>query len=604
MCAINGASGNKVALVTEMNRILAYRGPDTTKVVADEHFTLGHNRLAIIDLKPEAAQPMQDREETLEIVFNGEIYNYLDLKRQLIGFYQFQTDSDTEVILAAYKKWGKDCVKKLNGIFAFAIYDKGASELFLARDPIGVKPLYYYHNGSDFLFSSEIKALFALQEIPHTVNIDALNHYLRVLYVPEPLTMFQHICKLPAGSTAVFTSGVLTVTPYETEIVSVATDTNTETLRGVVEQAVKRQLVSDRPVGIYLSGGIDSSVVLHSVAKVRSNIDTFTVGFELSKEEESEKFNADFELARKTAAHYKTNHHEVILKEGEVQTLLEQAVYHLDEPIANPTVIPMLKLAELAHEHVVVTLGGDGGDELFGGYERYRLSLAASYYQKIPKFIRALFPKTDALRKLATRAGIDRFALFMFQKEPVLDQVLTPRFHTEAPYAFFSQFFTETAPDFESKLMEVDRKTWLRDESLLRSDKMSMAHSIEARVPLLDLELVDFAKRLPRSRKVSLSNTKIAFKEAFRGSIPEYLFDQPKRGWFSPGAKWLRRADIERFAREVLSPSYHTGTVELFNFDGVIHMLDRHISKEEYNSNMLWALIFFQLWAKRFNASL
>lgn len=609
MCSINGFNFKDEHLISKMNQITRHRGPDGEGFFVDEGVSLGHDRLSIIDLSEQAKQPMIN--ERFVIIFNGEIYNFKDLRGDLEGTYSFKTNSDTEVILASYQKWGSDCVKMFNGIFAFAIWDKVKKELFLARDPLGVKPLYYFHDENRFIFSSEIKAVLE-HNVPRVLNHEAFNHYLRVLYVPAPLTMFEGIYKFPPASFGVFNDGKLVIQEYwsvqDTEPFKGSKHEIAEALQKKVQRSVKDQLISDRPLGIYLSGGIDSTVVLDSVKNIRNNIDTFSVGFELSDSEEGEKFNADFSLARQTAAFYGTNHHEVLVSPRDVLDLLEEAVWHADEPISNPTAIAMMKLAGFAKQKVDVVLGGDGGDELFGGYERYRLSLLARYYQKMPTMVRGILNSKEKFRKLNTTPGIDQFALFMFQKDHILKRVINKDIlDLHASKEFFKHNYF--APQLQGKksedmLMDVDRKSWLVDYALMLGDKMSMSHGLEQRVPLLDKELVEFAATIPLKCKVSPFNTKIILKEAFKGRIPDYLFKQPKRGWFSPGAKWLRHPEVYRMAETILSEDYCRETRYIFNWGEVKKILKDHREKREYNITIIWAMLTFQVWAKRFNVKI
>lgn len=606
MCAINGFNFKDEELIVRMNVATRHRGPDGTGVFCKEGISLGHNRLSIIDLSASAGQPMKSADGNLTVVFNGEIYNFADIKKELGDFYEFRTSSDTEVILAAYKRWGRDCVKKFNGIFAFALWDAKNGELFMARDHIGVKPFYYYWDGAKFIFSSEIKAILE-HDVPRILNKEAFNHYLRVLYVPEPLTMFEGIKKLPPASRAVLKGGRLEIDTYwrldgGNYIIGSLKEAAVD-LYGRMCGAVERQLVSDRPLGIYLSGGIDSSVVLDCAAKVRNNIDTFSVGFDLEEGEGREKFNRDFYLARKTAAHYRTKHHEVVLSERDVSDNLEEAIWHLDEPISNPTILAMMKLASFAKETATVVLGGDGGDELFGGYDRYRMSLAADYYQKLPKFLRKMMDLSGKLKKLDTPAGIERFALFMFQKDGILKKVTQDGFfNADISAKFFENkyFAGRHSENFEESLMDTDRQSWLPDFSLMMTDKASMSAGLEARVPILDKDVVEFAASLPLKYKVSLFGTKIILKEAFRGRIPDFLFHEPKRGWFSPGAKWLRRPRIYEMARFALSPDYCEATRSVFKWDEIARILEDHKNSKAYNITILWAILTFQIWAKRY----
>ena len=614
MCAINGFSGSDETLVRRMNACTAHRGPDGSGIFVSPGISLGHNRLSIIDLSPAGAQPMKSGNGRSVLVFNGEIYNYRELRRELESHYSFKSASDTEAIVAAYSRWGAQAFSRFNGIFALALWDTKEQTLLLVRDRVGVKPLYYYQKESRLIFSSEIKAILEHTDVPRQIDPLALDLYLRLNYTPGPLTLFEGLKKLLPGEMLKYRAGTIEIkeyTPKEEVVLSSAPRAELATeLRERVRASVAAQLVSDRPVGLYLSGGIDSSAVLEGMTRASSSVETFSVGFALKEGEQEEKFNADFVLARRTAKHFGATHHEVVVAPDEILPLLEDAVYHLDEPISNATIIPQLALARFAKKRVSVVLGGDGGDELFGGYERYRLSLLSSYYHSLPSSLRrvaaSLYPQFG---KLDTTAGIERYAQFHFLKEEVLQPLLAPprRSRGGAEDFFAARFFNPVrsifSQDFEGEFMRADRESWLVDESLLRSDKLAMAAGLEARVPLLDLPLVAFAETIPTRYKVSLFNTKIILKEAFRGFIPDELLHQKKRGWFSPGAKWLRYPHIAKAAREILSPDYASATRDLFNWSAVRARLESHL-QGNYHFTELWTILTLQLWARRFKITL
>ncbi|HCB35635.1 MAG: asparagine synthase (glutamine-hydrolyzing) [Candidatus Taylorbacteria bacterium RIFCSPHIGHO2_02_49_25] len=621
MCSINGFSWRDETLIKKMNAVTTHRGPDGSGTFVGSSVTLGHNRLSIIDLSDAGNQPMKSDDGRYVISFNGEIYNFRELKKELSS-YPFKSQSDTEVILAAFSAWGESAFSRLNGMFAFALWDEKEKMLRLVRDPVGIKPLYYHIDGTRLIFASEIKAILKDAKVSRRINPLALDCYLRLNYVPAPLTMFRDIKKLLPGKILRHQNGKVELVHYATQKIPALSLESRNVLAAEllekVHKSVEAQLVSDRPVGLYLSGGIDSSAILESMAHARGVVETFSVGFELREGEQAEKFNADFLLARRTAKYFGAKHHEVLLSPKEIIPLFEEAVYHLDEPISNATIIPMLRLARFAKTRVAVVLCGDGGDELFGGYERYRLSLLSSYYRSLPTAMRGsldtLFPR---LQKLNTAPGIERYARFHFLKEDILEPLCAlSACHAAAARDFFSQRFfyrnadsrgyedtridADTREPFETKFMRVDRESWLPDEALLRSDKMSMASSLETRVPLLNLPLIDFADTIPRSDKVSLFRTKIVLKKAFRGRIPDELLHQPKRGWFSPGAKWLRYPHVASFAREVLSPHYAEATKGIFDWTAVRSLFDAHL-RGEYHLTPLWAILTLQLWAKKFS---
>ena len=605
MCGISGFNWKDEAKAALMVKTLSHRGPDADGIFVDEGISLGHNRLSIIDLSASANQPMYDNSGELVIVFNGEIYNFKELKKELEGEYEFKTKSDTEVILAGYRKWGKDVVNKLNGMFAFAIWDKRKSELFCARDHAGIKPFYYFWDGERFIFASEVKAILK-HDVPRILNKTAFNHYMRVLYVPEPMTMIENIFKLPPKNILTLKGKNLSIEEYGERIEKTNVLSYQETkglLREKIVGAVERHLVSDVPVGLYLSGGIDSSAVLFSMSQFRKDIETFSVGFELGEGEEKEKFNVDFELAGKTASFFGAKHNQIIISAKDVRDSFEEAVEKCDDPISNPTSIAMMLLSKFAKEKVSVVLTGSGGDELFGGYDRYRIALAAHYYKKLPRFLRSVGNIYPKISKLDYGSEADLFARFMFEKDTKLSQVISSSIFikdSDIKKYFQDKYISSCARDVADCFMEVDQKSWLPDYFFMLSDKMSMANALEERVPFMDKELVAFSSAMPRSYKLDLFKTKKILKDAFRNDLPDYLFSQPKRGWFSPGAKWLRNPDFSKFAREVLSKDYYEGTKTLFNWREVEEMLSKHISKEKYNLTLLWAILTFQVWARKY----
>lgn len=583
-----------------MGRVTAHRGPDGHGAYCQGGVSLGHNRLSIIDLSAAGAQPMQSGDSSLVVTFNGEIYNFQELRQELRD-YPFKSKTDTEVILAAYRAWGADAFRRLSGMFALALWDARTRELILARDTSGIKPLYYHFDGARLIFSSEIKALLE-HPIERVLDAQALGHYLRVGYVPAPLTMLKGVSKLEPGHLLVYKDGKIELRPFGEKPQTSGPAPADREIREAAQQAVARQLVSDRPVGIYLSGGLDSSIVLSCATAAHGSLDTFSIDFALpTGHPRQATFSADAQLARRTAALFGARHHEVSFSADDAARLFDEMLWHLDEPVGNPTCLPMLHLGAFAKQKVAVVLGGDGGDELFGGYERYRLSLWASYYRHLPDFARKLGGSNPTLRKLNTAPGIERFAQFMFQKDAEVARVLKAPLAAESSRFFKERFFEPVAADFETQFMDADRRSWLVDECLARTDKMSMASGLEVRVPLLDDTLVALAARLPRRRKVGLFETKRALRSAFRGHLPEYLFNQPKRGWFAPGGEWVKGGAFGRLADEVLSSSYYPGSATIIDWDEVRVMLERHRSGAEYHMVMLWMLIVLQGWMKKFN---
>lgn len=600
MCAINGYLGENRELGERMNSATAHRGPDSSRVQVESAVTFGHNRLAIIDLEERSSQPMESASGRYVIIFNGEIYNFRALREELAP-YLFKTEGDTEVILAAYERWGVEAFTRLNGIFALALWDREEKTLLLVRDPQGIKPLYYAHLDGHLVFSSEMKALFAAG-VPRTLNTPSLSQYLRLMYVPDPDTLIAGIKTVPRGHLLRAHAGSTVVESYAKEVVRERPQSYTDAkqlVRNEVEAAVARQLVSDRPVGIYLSGGIDSSAVLASASLVHPHINTYSVGFALSEGEEVEKFNADSDIAARTAHHFGATHHSFSLSTDDALSLAQTVACSSDQPIGNATLLAQYYLASKVKPTATVVLSGEGGDELFGGYERYRLAHIAQVLG--PYIPEALASLVSRLQKVHL-SGLDRFAQLMFQEEEVLSQVLREPASREATRVVFASYFS--GGDIVRELMRADESGWLVGEALMRADIAGMASSVEVRVPLLDREVVALAHTLPTEWLVTFGSTKRILKDAFRDRLPEELFRQPKRGWFSPGAKWLRHPGFVALADEAFSASYAPHTASLFDFDAIRALWEAHRGKRAYHFTMLWAVLMFQLWAREHDVRL
>lgn len=608
MCGINGFNFRDEKLVLKMNQLTSHRGPDQTDFFVSDDISLGHNRLSIIDLSEKGRQPMWNEGNDSVIIFNGEIYNFQELKKDLERKYTFKSKTDTEVILYAYKEYGADCLNKFNGIFALAIWNVKTKELFLARDRMGIKPLYYFFDGKQLVFSSEIKAILA-HNVPREVDREAFNLYFQLLYVPEPHTMFKGIEKLPPASFLIFKNNVVEVQKYwKVEDFADVTDKTRARLdiKSLFDDAVRMQLISDRPVGIFLSGGFDSTAILGAASKYVSNkIKTFSIGYEDSAH--PEKFNADFFLARQTAKFYNTKHYELMISPKDIIDNMEKLVWHMDEPNHNATASSNFLLSKLAKQEVSVVLGGDGGDELFGGYQRYYYSYLISLFQKIPLPFRKLgevtlkiMRKQKALNKINTPQSAERILAFLSQKDSLLSRVIKKEVYQSnvSGHYLTDHYLQNIIKDFEKQFMDIDRKSWLVDECLMRIDKMSMAFGLETRIPVLDYRLVEMANRIPTPWKVNARKNlfndfqgKQIWKESLGEYFPAYLSHQPKRGWFSPTAKWLR-SGLKDFASQVLSEVED----EYFDRKVLRELWRRHLNVEEYNLDIIWSVVMWQMW--------
>lgn len=626
MCGINGFNFKDETYMSLMNKSIKHRGPDDTGVFASNKWTLGNNRLAVIDLSARGHQPMKTEDGRFVIALNGEIYNFKEIRTELSKKgHTFFSDTDTEVVLRAYQEWGVDCLTRLNGMFAFAILDTHTEEVFLVRDRIGIKPLYYYHKDEKFIFSSEVKSIF-VHDIPQVINKDALNVYFRMLYVPAPMTMWNDIYKLLPGHYALLKGGQMQVKQYwsieDSSLIQDKEYLKSEISR-LLHESVEMQTISDRSVGVFLSGGIDSTIIAGIMSSLSSQVKTFSVGFE--KTPESEKYNNDLYVARRTASYFGTDHHEYILTAKDIEKSLEETVYFMDEPISNHIQTVNLLLSRAVSDHATVVLGGDGADELFGGYERYYYNNLIDLFQRIPPSVRGnavtrfgfdMFGKRSAFNRLNSESGVGRYLDFFAQKEDLICSFLRPEYNDIGllEKIFDRLYFKNVSNrDFTHQMMRVDIQSWLPDESLVRSDKMSMAASIEQRVPFLDHRLVELADRIPTRYKIgakglSVSSVgsgykgKIILKEAMSEYLPQFVLDQPKWGWFSPAAKWVR-GDLNSYVKEVLSPSYCKGTEGIFDFGALNQIFEDHVSGKKYALNTIWSVLTFQLWYKKFMES-
>lgn len=612
MCGINGFNFRDKHLVQKMNNRIKHRGPDDEGVFIDDGVSLGHVRLAIIDPSSKGHQPMMSSDGTHVIVYNGELYNFPELKKELENKnYVFRSNTDTEVVLNAYLEYGDRCLEKFNGMFAFAIWNKRSKELFAARDHIGIKPFFYYYHNKKFVFSSEIKSIL-FHNIRRELNITALNLYFRFSYVNGPETIFENIYKLLPAHYLKLKNDEFEIKRYwkledKTEINSF-TEARQRT-RETFDDAVKRQLISDKPLGLFLSGGIDSTAILGSMSKnVSHRIKTFSVKFATDIQEE--KFNADSEFAQKTSQFYKTDHNELLINAKDVSDYIEEIVYCMDDLVSNHTQIAPYLLSRMAKQQVDVVLSGDGGDEIFGGYKRYYYYNLIKKWQKIPKSLRknsllqgmAKILNYENIYRKINLSNLELFWQFRSQNESLVQRILKPEYNQEKEVKdeLKRKHFSEEFRNYASDMMRVDIASWLVDESLTKSDKLSMAWGLEQRVPVLDKELVELAFAIPEKFKIHQRNQgKFIFKEAVKDYLPDYIYDKPKTGWFAPSAKWLRTGTKD-LAYEILSENYNQDTKEFFNFNEIAKVLDNHLAQREYALNIIWALITFQIWYKLF----
>jgi asparagine synthase (glutamine-hydrolysing) len=627
MCGITGFFGDDSLIPSKvlerMNGTLVRRGPDEGGVFQETGVGLAMRRLSIIDLAG-GRQPIHNEDKTVWIVFNGEIYNYRELRDALLQQgHRFGTDSDTEVIVHLYEEYGDDLVHQLRGMFAFAIWDTRLRRGLIVRDRLGIKPLFYAELDGALLFGSEIKAVLASGLVTRELDYQALDAFFAFTYIPAPLTIYSAIRKLEPGHLLVCEQGRVEKRCYwDLDVTSPERGTGDEEwLRRfdlAIDDAVTSHLVSDVPVGAFLSGGIDSSLVVALMsAHVSDPVQTFTMGFGGA----SSSLIDERPLAAKVAARYGCQFRDYAVQ-PDFREIVGDIVQAFDEPFADDSVIPSYYISRFTREHVKVALSGLGGDELFAGYQRYSGVLLSQYYsrlmpgalhraviqplvQRLPEPIRGgdrvnhakrfaaavlESPSQRYLGFVSTIAPFERPKLFTPEAAGRIDFAATDRIITE-PYESCA------APDDVTKALYVDIKTYLPEDILALSDRLSMWHSLEVRVPLVDHPLVELSGRLPVSYKIDLQRKKILLKRIAERHLPIEIVRHRKQGFESPMAAWLRK-DLASYARDVLGPN-RLGKTGLFSSAYVAEALDQHLAGRQKNNKLIFSLIMFQEWYER-----
>jgi asparagine synthase (glutamine-hydrolysing) len=607
------------ALIERMCGALEHRGPDARGIHLDHEAGLGIQRLRVIDLET-GDQPIYNEDRSVAVVLNGEIYNYLELRRDLRrSGHRFVTDGDTEVIAHLYEEEGAACVRRLHGMFAFAVWDRRARRLLLARDRLGKKPLLYACHAGTLTFASEFAALMHDPEIPRRLDHGALDAYLALRWIPAPFSAFEAVRKLPPASTLVYEAGHARTERYwqlDYAKKLEATD-DRELMEGLREQlrrAVRRRMIADVPLGAFLSGGIDSSAVVAAMAESSPEpVRTFSIGFSQEDYDELPK-------ASRIAALFGTDHHELTVEPKAIE-LLPAIVRHYGEPYADSSAIPSFYLAQMASRRVTVALNGDGGDESFAGYARYVSNLALHNTRALPRFARRALgtlgrgiPSDGRVNSLRSRArrlagaialepaerhgaylthltALDRRSLYT----PDYADLLAPSVVSDV---LVDRWRRSMAPDPVDRMLDVDVQVYLPDDLLVKMDIATMAYGLEARSPLLDHEFMEFAAALPRRLKLRGTERKVGLRSALRGWVPDEILDAPKRGFCVPLADWFR-GELHGFARDVLlDPA--TRARGYFREARVRELLDRHSCSADDHSQAIWTLLVFELWHRHF----
>jgi len=621
MCGIVGIF-NKHNFITKetvikMRDIFPYRGPDGQGywLNSDATLALGHRRLSILDVSAAGNQPMADREQRFRIVFNGEIYNFIELRQELVQKdYFFSTKTDTEVLLAAYAEWGPECLHRFNGMWAFAIWDENDKSLFLARDRMGIKPLYYYWHDDTFYFASEVKAILSILNKPPEVNDSLVDAYMSFGYLPGEDTMCTGIKRLLPGHFMIVRDNTVKVKKYWDLHFDVNHRLGFADCRRhaseLLNSAIDLRLRSDVPLGIFLSGGIDSSAVVGLLAqRVPERLKTFSVAYDFGSQ-----FN-EIPYARLVAEKFNTDHHELFVTPQEFMDFIPRFVWLMDEPVTEAAAISLYFVSRLAKEHVTVVLSGEGSDEIFGGYDLYRyMSILEKYHKLLGKTATALLARIahtflPAGNKLAKYMSLGACALEQRYKgistyeEQYKKTLYTREFadtcrnttNSSVLASFLNNLFEKTATnDILNKMLYFDTKTWLVDDLLIKADRMSMAASLELRVPFLDYRLVEFAATIPVNYKVNGNNGKYILKQMMHEVLPQEVIQRKKMGFPTP-LKIMLQNHLQSYTKDILlSPA--TQINRYFRRESIEKLIKEHSTKLLDHHKVLWQLIVLENW--------
>lgn len=626
ICGIYNLDGRPVqrVLLEAMNSTMVHRGPDGDGVFIDGSVGLGHRRLKIIDLNT-GDQPMSSADGQVTIAFNGEIYNFQELRKELEDKgHRFRTKSDTEVIIYAYVQWGKDFVRLLRGMFAIALWDNRIKTLFLARDRVGKKPLYYYFDGKTLVFASELKAVLKVPGITRQMDYQGLDAYFSFGYVPSPMSIFKQVKKLRPGHMAWCSQDGfeeqeywdIDMNRFDPDITEQAA---VEQLTELFDEAVRIRMISDVPLGAFLSGGVDSSAVVASMAGLLGDepVRTSAIGFDETK------FN-ELAFARMVADRYRTDHQEAVVRPAALD-IIEKIAWHFDEPFADSSAIPTWYVSKITREKVTVALSGDGGDENFAGYtQRYSMNrFEDNIRQNLPFFLRntlvkglaSVYPRIDILpRPLRLKGFLTNLSL-SFEQAYWRDMsfYFTPEakaalYHPDMKaavghgdsFGVMAPFFGRcTSPDPVTRAQYVDIKTYMTEDILVKVDRMSMAHSLEVRAPILDHKVMEFAATLPSHLKLNNRESKYILKKMNRHRLPHDVLYRKKQGFSVPLAQWLRK-DLKDYVADTLFGQAAEKEERILNKVYVKKLWDSHLKGINDHGSQIWNIFMFELWRKQF----
>lgn len=621
MCGIAGfiGRGNQNDL-EKMIAAIKHRGPDDEGFFVDGDVGLAHARLSIIDLSERGRQPMFNDDKTIGLVFNGEIYNFKELRNELIGFgYKFKSDTDTEVIIYLYEKFGENCFSNLNGMFAIGLYDFKQKKLILVRDRMGKKPLYWGIFDGTLMFASELKALLKHPLFKKELDLESLNKYLLHEYVPTPHSIFKNVFKLEPATYLVYKNDKVEKKEFWNINYGGGKLNFNESLRLLgekFEESVKARLVSDVPVGVFLSGGLDSSAIAYYAQKnYTGKIKTFSAGFEEKSFDESE-------YAQEVADFLGTEHYNFPIKARDALEIIPKIEEFIDEPMADASAIPTYLLTKHTRQFVTVALSGDGGDELFGGYPTFQAFEAANIYKKIPAFLRNNF--IDKLLHLVPDSEknfnlgfiLKKFVGAMRDEEKYIHHNWLGSFRREERENLFRREIWNTiktgnefeevdhywdsipADETKNKILGLYARTYLMDNVLVKTDRVSMKNSLEVRCPFLDCGFVEFANSLPYSFKYRKFTTKYIFKKLMEDKLPKHIVYRKKKGFGMPLARWLKN-ELKDFCEEILSEN-KIKSQNLFNYRYIERLKNEHFSGKRDHRKKIWTLMVFSLWHNKY----
>jgi len=618
MCGICGFNWKDAELIKKMTDLISHRGPDREGFFLGDNVSLGSRRLKIIDLSAQADQPIYNEDKSICVVYNGEIYNFPELRAELKSKgHLFSSRTDTEVIVHSYEEYGVNCLSKFDGMFAFALWDNSKKELFLARDRIGIKPLYYYYDGKNIIFGSEIKSILESPIVKREVNLQAVYYYLGYEFVPGPMTMFNNIYKLQPGHYLIYKSGEIKVSRYwdlEFHTENKDKEYYIEGIRKLADESVKRRLISDVPLGVFLSGGLDSSTVVALMRRhITGRLKTFSIGYK-------DKTYSELEYAEFVSRYFDTEHN-VLMIDSIDSSDIEKALWHLDEPMTDLSAIPFYMICKKAKEDVTVALSGEGGDEVFVGYDRFK---ASKFYNLYYKMLPALFRRdvigavarklpdqvqkkglVNITKRFVEGANLPEEGMHMrwqYFSSPIQDRLLyLNRFRAKVNMDGFLPIRNAMANcnsvNRLNREVYLDTRFTMPDSVLMKVDRMSMANSLEVRVPFLDHKLIEFSAGIPSGLKLNGFKTKFIFREAIRTYLPKRIVDRGKQGYSFPSKNWLRN-ELKDYMVSLLNESALIR--DNLNVHYVNILITQHLARTHNHNHILWALINMAVWHNKF----